>query len=155
MSADTIGMTATWTERGRPVITGNKMARLTERDKSIMEMLSVQAELHNSLGTYHMVAAYARHSFLLIGYNKLTDPASRKSEHYHPRHGRHCELHLITQMKALGKSIKGGTVYVAGRRNLRLPNTSPCIACRKSLNDSGTVRYLVYCLNGQLVKEVL
>lgn len=155
MSADTIGMTPTWSERGRPVITGNKMAKLTDRDKSIMTMLSAQAELHSSGGTYQMVAAFARQSFLLIGYNKLTDPASRKSGHYHPRNGRHCELHLVTQLKSLGKTPRGGTVYVAGRRNQKLPNTSPCASCRNMLKDETTVRSLVYYLEGKLVKEIL
>lgn len=155
MSADTVGMTATWTERGRPVITGNKTAKLTARDKSIVAMLEAQVELHSSGGTYQMVAAYVRHSFMLIGYNKLTDPASRKSGHYHPRNGRHCELHLITQLKAMGKTPRGGTVYVAGRRNQKLPNTSPCGSCRNMLKDETTVRSLVYFLDGKLVKEVL
>lgn len=155
MSADTIGMTATWEARGRPVITGNKMARLTARDKSIVTMLEAQAELHSSGGTYQMVAAYVRHSFMLIGYNKLTNPASRKSRHYHSRQGMHSELHLVTQMKAIGKSIQGGTVYVVGRRKKPLPNSSPCAACRQTLKDEGNVRYLVYLLEGVLVKEVL
>lgn len=155
LSADTTSMESTWEARGVPPIAGNKTAKLNARDRSVMDMLSAQAEIHHSGGTYQMVAAFARQSFLLIGFNKLTDPARSKSPHYHARNGRHSELHLITQLKAMGKTPRGGTVYVAGRRNQKLPNTSPCAACRSMLKDETTVRSLVYFLDGKLVKEIL
>lgn len=155
LSDDNVGMTATWVERGVPPITGNKMAKLNSRDRSVMDMLSAQAEIHHSGGTYQMVAAYSKHSVLIIGYNKLTDPARQKSKHYHSRQGRHSELHIITQAKAIGYQLKGGCLYVVGRRNLKLPNSSPCKSCRAMLKEHTTIRSVVYYLYGEMVKELL
>lgn len=108
-----------------------------------------------------MVALWVKGKRRIYGCNMLNDPGHLKSDLYPKIAGRHAELHvsiLAKCMGSLGQELRGGTLYIAGVRSTRsrnvMSNTSPCKYCRELLTDT-KIKYLVYFVDGQLVKETL
>jgi deoxycytidylate deaminase len=62
----------------------------------------------------------------------------------------HSEVKAIINARV---DITGGTIYVARRRNDGTKgNSMPCDNCRALLLDSG-IAHMVYCINGEVIKE--
>lgn len=131
--------------------------KLTKRD--LREIQSLLEEVETSGCAYDMAASWVKGKKRIVGVNRLSDPAMLKHKDYSVFHGRHAELHVYIQgFKSLGFPLKGGTLYITGVRatnsNL-MNNTAPCDRCRKIITEETKIKYLVYWLDGKLVKELL
>lgn len=117
---------------------------VTNKDLSVIQRLLKVS--HNSLGSYHMLAATrAPH---MVGFNHV----HKSSPDDWPDHvGRHAEVHLCSKY-----DVKGKTVYVVGRNSSGsiMRNTKPCRMCRKTLINSGA-RRVVYFHNGNIISKSL
>lgn len=106
---------------------------------------------HNSGGSYNMFAIWVKGSQVKIGKNALKRAAKAESELYPEICGFHAELDLYRQHP----EMRGGTLYVAGRKNRSnaiMLNTKPCEYCSALL--AGTrVNWVVYLKNGIFVKN--
>lgn len=115
-----------------------------------LHRLANSAYSHESGGTYDMVAYWIKGSHLIAGYNRLDRPAMTIHDDYPDILGVHAELDLYRR----AKSLKGGTVFIAGKINKsgsRMRNTRPCAYCSVILHECG-VKNVVYYNNGSPAK---
>ncbi len=119
---------------------------LTEKDKSYMRQAQQFANNHDSGSTYDMVAMYAKGSLRLLGGNQLNRPANTISELYPDWRGVHAELDLWLTIHKMDREIRGGTVYVAGKKSqskICLSTTKPCVYCAAIL-VSTKINFVVF-----------
>lgn len=116
-------------------------------DSEIATLLKVQwdSQFHESGGSYNMIARWVKASHVVIGRNNLYRPANTIDVAYPDICGVHAELDLFNKKK----SLRGGIVYIAGRRynGSEMPNTMPCRYCSAILGASG-VRHIVFFSEG-------
>lgn len=128
--------------------------QLTSRDKIKVNYLLGLASDHSPGGKYGMVAGWVKGKRLIIGYNNTDRPAATAVDGYPVSCGIHAELDIFLQARDTDTEIRGGTMYVVGRKrtnNKVMSNTSPCIYC-KTILSSTKVRAVVFFRNGILQK---
>jgi tRNA(Arg) A34 adenosine deaminase TadA len=111
-----------------------------------LKSLSIESKGHDSGGSYDMIALWVKGSNYIRGFNRLNRAASTIDISYPDVCGVHAELDLWRK----SDGIKGGTIYIAGKRNSSgtfMTNTRPCIYCSALLMESG-VRYAVFYSDG-------
>lgn len=127
------------------------MHKLTNRDIQNLTKAIDLALDHNSGGSYNMIALWVKGSNVVVGNNILKRPAYPQNDTYPEICGFHAELDLY---KKMGNTMRGGTVYVGGRKarsNSIMINTKPCIYCANLLHETNT-NWVVYIYNNQFTK---
>ena len=127
--------------------------KLTNRDEVKVKYLLGLAKDHNPGGNYGLVAAWVKGKRIIVGYN--TDrPAATAITGYPDICGIHAELDVYLQARSLDVDIRGGTMYVVGRKcstSRVMSNTKPCVYCRTILSST-KVRNVVFYDGGTLHK---
>lgn len=127
-----------------------KLIRPTENEINFLLRLFWEAKHHSSGGSYNMLAAWVRRSQRVIGRNELVRPANTISNDYPDICGVHAELNLWHKHK----DLKGGTVYLAGRRSnsgTEMSNTACCIYCASLLAATG-VKNVIFVFDEKFAK---
>lgn len=117
----------------------------TSSDISMLLTVTEISTKHSSGGSYDMVAAWSKGSRFEFGFNRLNRAASTIDKSYPDVCGVHAELDLWRKLDKL----RGGTIYVAGKRSSSgtiMDNTRPCIYCSAILVEAG-VRNVVFYSN--------
>lgn len=121
----------------------------TDSEVDTLLRLGFDAMDHDSGGSYNVLAKWQKGAHVVIGKNKLKRSANTLSDEYPSICGVHAELDLFSN----AKTLKGGTVYVAGARasGSYMSTTKPCIYCSAILKAS-KVRHVVYWQNDEPTK---
>ena len=119
------------------------------REMEMLNDLAVVSKLHESGGSYNMVAMYVKNSHREYGYNRLDRLATTVSDIYPDVFGMHAELDLY---RKIGRKV-GGTVIIAGTRQTgsKMFNSRPCCYCATILDLAG-IRWAIYYDDGKPIK---
>lgn len=123
----------------------NILYELSAREAEMLHDLSIISRVHESGGSYNMVAMYMKNSHREYGYNRLNRMANTVSDIYPDIFGMHAELDLY---RKIGKKV-GGTVFIAGTRQSgsKMLNSRPCCYCATILDLAG-IRWVIYYDDG-------
>jgi len=97
-----------------------------------------------------MVALYVKGSRIIVGKNDLIRPATTMNASYPDIAGVHCELSCYYK----NPQMRGGTIYVAGRKassSSIMMNSRPCRYCAALLQSTRT-NWIVFVQEGTFVK---
>lgn len=133
---------------------GEMTLTLTNRDHTKIATLLDVASTHISGGRYNMVAAWVKGKRSVIGMNTTDRPAATAVDSYPDICGIHAELDVWMRCRAVNLDMRGGTIYVVGRKavnNNQMNTTKPCLYCRAILSST-QVRNVIYFDEGRIHK---